>query len=708
MIYMKEKVLEILKTLNNAVTVEELVSKMGEMSVQDIEEVQKILNEMVQKFEIYYTNKGKYILFENCKDIEIGEISVHPKGFGFLLLPGDDVHIERSMLNGAIDGDRVIVEVTERKPKLEGRVIRIVERNLNNLVGEVKYIHGKPFMVLEDKRKLVIELDAKSTRDCVEGTIGVASIIKEVKKNYYLARISDIIGHKDDAGVDILTVAYKHEIYPDFSSKTLKEVENVPTEVKPEELSGRKDLTGMTIFTIDGADTKDIDDAISLERKGDNYLLGVHIADVSHYVKEGTALNEDALARGTSSYLADTVIPMLPHKLSNGICSLNEGAVRLTESCIMEITPKGDIVDFDIFESYIKSSKKMTYANVNEIIMRGIVPEGYEPYAEILKTMNEVAHILKDRQVREGSIDFELDEAKIYCDENGRACDVKRVVREDGEKMIEQFMIAANETVATCIENMDLPFIYRVHDVPSEEKIQDFMKFVSILGYQVNARLKDITPKTMQNILEQLRDKKEYETLSANLLRSMKKAKYQRENVGHFGLASKCYTHFTSPIRRYPDLLVHRLLRRYLFEHNLEDIKDLEPKIDYIAEQSSARELAAIEAEREVDDMKMAEYMEGHIGEEYEGKISGLTNFGMFVELENMVEGLVHISAIGNEYFYYNADIMAIVGETSKKLYRLGDVVKVKVTGASKEEKQVDFEIVGGEEDGDTKPEGEI
>ncbi len=705
---MKERVLTMLKTLNNAVTVEELVSKMGDVSAEDIRNVQTVLNELVQSFEVYYTNKGKYILFENAQDIFVGEISVHPKGFGFLLLPGDDVHIDRNMLNGAIDGDKVIVEVTEKKPKLEGRVLRIVERNLNNLVGEIKFIHGKPFLVLEDKRKLVLEIDAKSARDCVEGTIAVVSIIKEIKKNYYLARVTDVIGHKDDAGVDILTIAYKHEIYPDFSKRTLEEVEKIPSEVAPHELEGRRDLTNKRIFTIDGADTKDIDDAISIERKGENYLLGVHIADVSHYVKEKSALNEDALTRGTSSYLADTVIPMLPHKLSNGICSLNEGVVRLTESCVMEINSKGEIIDFDIFESYIKSSKKMTYAAVNDIVMRNIVPEGYEPFASELKMMNELAHILKDRQVREGSIDFELDEAKIYCDENGRACEVKRIVREDGEKMIEQFMIAANETVATCIKNMDLPFIYRVHDVPSEEKIQDFMKFVSLLGYQVNAKLKDITPKTMQSILEQLKDKKEYETLSSTLLRSMKKAKYQRENIGHFGLASKCYTHFTSPIRRYPDLLVHRLLRRYLFDHDLEDVSFLEPVIDVIAEQSSARELAAIEAEREVDDMKMAEYMEGHIGEEYDGKISGLTNFGMFVELDNLVEGMVHISAIGDEFFHYNADIMAIVGDTSGKMYRLGDSVKVKVVGASKQEKQVDFEIVGGEESGDKKPQGEI
>lgn len=704
---MKDRCLKVLKNLQNAVTTEELCENMGNLRVEEIGEVQKILNEMVQNGEIYFTNKGKYILFENCQDIKIGEIDVNPKGFGFLLLPGDDVHIEKNMLNGAIDGDTVIVEITERKPKLEGRVLRIFKRNLNNLVGEIKYIHGKPFMNLEDKRALIIELDKKSTQDCVEGTIVQAEIIKEVRKNYYLARVSSIIGHKDDAGVDILTVAYKHEIYPDFSKSTLKEIEYIPTEVNQKELEGRTDLTEKIIFTIDGADTKDIDDAINLERIGSNYLLGVHIADVSYYVTEGSALNEDAMNRGTSSYLADTVIPMIPHKLSNGICSLNEGAIRLTESCVMEIDPKGTVVNFDIFPSYIKSKKKMTYDNVNQILLENVVPEGYKEFADILKDMNNLAHILRHRKENEGYIDFNLDEAKIICDEFGRACEIKRRVQKDAEKMIEQFMIIANETVASCIGNMELPFIYRVHDIPSEEKIEDFMKFVSVLGYKVNAKIKNITPKAMQTILEQLKDKKEATALSTLLLRSMKKAKYQRENIGHFGLASKCYTHFTSPIRRYPDLLVHRLLRKYLFNHEIDEkTEELESKIDYIANLSSERELKAIEAEREVDDMKMAEYMEGHIGEEFEGTISGLTNFGIFVELENLIEGLVHISTIGGDYYHYNSDIMAIIGESSKKMFRLGDKLKVKVVRANKQEKQIDFEIVGGEEEnGDQKQE---
>jgi len=707
---MKEKILEKLKKLQNAVTTEELCGSIENITVEEIREVQKILNEMVQNGEIYFTNKEKYILFENCPDIKIGEIDVNPKGFGFLLLPGDDVHIEKMYLNGAIDGDTVIVEIISRHPKLEGRVMRIVKRNLNNLVGAVKYIHGKPFMVLEDKRSLVIELDPKSTKNCVEGTIVLASIIKEKRKNYYLASVDTIIGHKDDAGVDILTIAYKHEIYPDFSEKAMKETEEIPNEVSKEELVGRKDLTDKIIFTIDGKDTKDIDDAISLEKKGENYLLGVHIADVSYYVKENSALNEDALNRGTSSYLADTVIPMLPHKLSNGICSLNEGVIRLTESCVMEIDNKGNIVDYDIFPSYIKSCKKMNYEAVNNIIMRDLVEEDYKPHVEILKDMNNLAHILRKAKVNKGYIDFDLDEAKITCDENGRAVKVERRIREDAEKMIEDFMIAANETVASAIYNIDLPFIYRVHDEPNPEKISEFMKLISLLGYTVHANIKKITPKTMQNILEELREKPEYEMMSSTLLRSMKKAKYQKENIGHFGLASSCYTHFTSPIRRYPDLTVHRLLRKYLFNHEMDTdtIKYLETRLDFIATNSSDRELKAVEAEREVDDMKMAEYMEGHIGEEFEGKISGLTNFGMFIELENLIEGLVHISTLKDDYYVYNTDIMAIVGEQKKKMFRLGDKVKVIVVSANKQKKTIDFELVKDDKNGNNKQKSEI
>lgn len=701
---MKQKILSILKNKMEAITTEELCSLMGNLTVNEIEEVQKILNQMVQDYEIYYTNKGKYILFENCKDLEIGEIDVNPKGFGFLLLPGDDIHIEKMNLNGAIDGDKVIVEITSRSPKLEGRVLRIVERNLNNLVGEVKFIKGVPFLNLEDKRNLKIELDKDSAKNCVDGSIVLADIIREKEKNYYLCRVNTIIGHKNDAHVDILTIAYKHEIYPDFSEKTLKELDEIETEVSKEELTGRVDLTDKMIFTIDGADTKDIDDAISLEMKNGNYLLGVHIADVSHYVTDGSALNEDAFNRGTSSYLADTVIPMIPHKLSNGICSLNEGVIRLTESCQMEIDHKGNIVDYDIFESYIKSNKKMTYDDVNKIIIDNEIPTGYEKYADTLKNMNELAKILMKKMESRGYINFDLDEPKIICDENGRAVDIKRREQKDGEKLIEAFMIAANETVASAIYNMDLPFIYRIHDNPDPKKIEEFLKLLSILGYQHNGNYKEITPIKMQKLLSEMKEKPEYEMLSSKLLRSMKKAKYAAENIGHFGLGSKCYTHFTSPIRRYPDLTVHKLLRTYLFEHKMDTstIEYLSKQLTVIAEQSSDREIKAVEAEREVDDMKMAEYMEGHIGEEYLGKISGLTNFGMFVELDNLVEGLVHISTVKGDYYEYNSDIMAIIGQSTKKMYRLGDKVKIKVVSANKTNKTIDFELVEEKQNGNS------
>jgi len=693
---MKEKLIESLKEETNALTTEEIVSKLN-LTTEEIVEVQKILNDMVQKGEIYYTKKGKYILFENCRDLEIGILDVNKKGFGFLILENeDDIHIDRKYLNGAIDKDKVIVEIISKNPKPEGRVLKIVERDLNNLVGEVYKENNKHFLRLEDKRHITIELDEKTTKDVVEGTIALVKIVKEVKENYYIAIITNIIGHKDDAGVDILTIAYKHEIYPEFSDAAMKQTEEIPNEVEEKDLNGRRDLTGEMIFTIDGDDTKDIDDAISLNMDNGNYVLGVHIADVSHYVTEGSALDESAKAKGTSSYLADTVIPMLPHKLSNGICSLNEGVIRLTQSCVMTINHQGKVIDYDIFPSYIKSRKKMTYNCVNEILMRDTVPEGYEEFKDKLLKMNELAHILRKEKSDRGYIDFGIDEPKLICNEDGRCINVEKRNREDGERLIENFMIAANETVASHISNMDLPSLYRVHDKPDEEKLQNFVKIVSSLGYTLKGKVKAENPKNVQDILTQLKDKPEIDMLSQILLRSMKKAKYQSENIGHFGLGSKAYTHFTSPIRRYPDLTVHRLLRTYLYENKIDNktVEYYENILPGIGQLSSEREVKAVEAEREVDDMKMAEYMEGHILEEFVGRISGLTNFGFFVELDNLVEGLVHLSTLKDDFYAFDRDLMRIIGGNSKKTFRLGDKVKIKVVAASKENKTIDFELI--------------
>ena len=685
----------------------EINDMLGLKTASEYKELQEALDELVREYVVFFTKKEKYILLKNCPGLKVGKLSVNKKGFGFVILDKeDDLYVEASNMNGAIDGDIVLAEKFMSGVRREAKVIRIIKRELDDLVGEIAYNEkGKPILILDDNKKdLTIELTGEKLKDCVEGHKVLVKALKEINKRKYLCEVIKVIGHKNDPGTDILSIAYRHGIYEDFGEEVEKELESIPNQVSEKDLKGRKDLTNEVIFTIDGDDTKDIDDAISIKMKENgNYELGVHIADVSNYVKENTALGDAAYERGTSSYLADTVIPMLPHKLSNGICSLNEGEVRLSMSCVMEINHKGKVVDYDIFPSYIKSRKKMTYKKVNDIIIRDIVAPGYEEFVDDLKLMNELHKILRKEKINRGYINFEIDEAKIIQDENGKAIDVVKRVREEGEMLIEDFMIAANETVAGHIFQMDLPFIYRVHEDPKPEKIEEFMNLVKILGYKLTGNVNSITPKTMDNILSQLKDKKEFEILSALLLRSMRKAEYSKDNLGHFGLASRAYTHFTSPIRRYPDLVVHRLLKKYLVENDMSmtTIQTLDSSLIEIAQHSSERERAAVDAERDVLDMKMAEYMEDHIGEEYEGMINTITNFGFFVELPNLVEGLVHVQSLKGDYFTYVPEILAMIGKSTKKMYRLGDKVNVKCVAASKEASMVDFELVGEKEDGD-------
>ena len=701
---MKEQVLETLKKEYDAKTLLQINDLMGFETSEELKDLQDVLEELVKDYVVYKTKKDKYILLANCPSLKIGKYQANKKGFGFVLLTKeDDLYISGENSNGAIDGDIVLAEVLNKGIKPEGHIIKIIERNLHNLVGEIVSFKKGLGLKLDDERlDLNIKLDKKSLQGCVVGHKVLVKLTKEIGRKKYLGEVIKILGHKDDPGTDILSIAYKYDIEPDFSEETKEELLSLPEEVSPADLIGRRNLTDKMIFTIDGAHTKDIDDAISLEKDGSNYILGVHIADVSNYVKENTGLGNDAYERGTSNYLANTVIPMLPHQLSNGICSLNEGVIRLTMSCVMTINEKGKVIDYDIFESYIKSSKKMTYEAVNDILMRDIIPDGYEPFADTLKEMNILAHILRKEKMGRGYIDFNLDEPEIIQDENGKAIDIVRVVREDGEKMIEDFMIAANETVASHIYNMDLPFIYRVHGAPNSDKIDDFTNLLKALGYTLKTRTLDMTPKTMQNVLKELDDKPEFKILSSLLLRSMRKAEYSKENIGHFGLASKAYTHFTSPIRRFPDLTVHRLLKKYLVEKDfsMSTINYLNNALVSIAEHSSEREVAAQNAERDVDDMKMAEYMESHIGEIYEGVISSVTSFGFFVELPNLIEGLVHVNSLKGDYFNYVPELLSLVGNTTKKTYRIGDKVKVKCVGASKERAMIDFEVV--KEDKDT------
>ena len=698
---MEEAIIEVLKDETKGQTIDEINKKLHYKSIKGINDLQKTLDKMTTEGILHKSKKREYMLMSNTKTLKCGFLRINRSGNGFVdTNDGPDIFVHSEHLNGAINGD--FVEVDYSTHNNEAYVIKILKRDLSNLVGEIVNIKNKlTFKPDDEKLDIIVKLTKESLNQVVEGHKVVIEIIKELGKKSYLGRVSKIIGHKNDPGVDIISIALRHGIEIDFNDATIAELDSIPSEVSVDEKKGRKDLTKEMIFTIDGDDTKDIDDAISVSKNNDNYILGVHIADVSHYVKMGSALYDSAFNRGTSSYLADTVIPMIPHKLSNGICSLNPEVERLTVSCVMTINNNGKVIDYDIFPSVIKSRKQMTYKNVNKILEEDIVPQGYEDYVDTLKLMAELAKILRAEKASRGYIDFGLDEAKIIQDDKGRAIDVVKRERGVGENLIEDFMIAANETVATHVSNMDLPFIYRVHDIPNSEKIEDFKNLIKQMGYQIHTNLNKITPLTMQSILNELRDKKEFNILSDVLLRSMKKAIYSTNNIGHFGLALTNYTHFTSPIRRFPDLTVHRLLRTYFFENrmDLETINYNEKYLIDVASVSSEREVAAQEAERDVLDMKMAEYMEEHVGEEYDGVISGVTNFGMFVQLDNLVEGLVHISTLDG-YYEYIPEILSLVSEN--KRYRLGDSVKVIVVAASKEASTIDFELVG-DNNGDQK-----
>ncbi len=697
---MKEKIIELLKNSDKALSIYEIQDFLKITDVDKIKKLTETLQELEDEIIIYHTNKHKYMLLEDSH-LKKGIMRVNKKGFGFVEVDGmeDDIYISEDNINGAIHGDIVLVELISKKvaKELEGRILRVVKRPVTRYIGEINFRKDNGYVTLDDKKiKIEIEVKKENSMNAVDGHKVVVELGKKINNHKYQGKVVEIIGHKNDPGVDILSIVYKYNINTEFPEDVKEQVKKMPMEVVEKDFKDRKDLRNEEIFTIDGDDTKDIDDAISI-KKLDNghYELGVHIADVSYYVKEGSPLDNEAMERGTSVYLVDRVIPMLPHELSNGICSLNPNVDRLAISCVMEFDGNGKQVKYDIFPSVIKSRIQMTYKKVNDILEKNIVAEGYQDYVKSLQLMKELADILRNMKINRGYIDFEVDEAKILVDENCVPTAVELRNRGTGEMLIEDFMIAANECVATHIYFMNLPFIYRVHDLPKEEKIRSYLSFIGTLGYQIPGDIKDFKPKSMQKLIEYLSDKEEFTILSELLLRSMQKAIYQPENIGHYGLASNCYTHFTSPIRRYPDTTVHRLLRTYLFNKDLsnETLRHWEEKLVYISEHSSSREKASVDCEREVEDMKMAEYMEKHIGEEFEGMISSVTNFGMFVELDNLIEGLVSIKDM-NDFYHYDEERMTLTGERSHIKYTIGERVIVKVVRANKEEKMIDFEIV--------------
>ncbi len=699
---MRDDIINILKNSDRALDIYELHDMLHINTVEEAKELTDELRKLTEEVIVYHSNKDKYMMLEKSH-LRKGVMRTNKKGFGFVEVDNldDDIYVAQDNMNGAIHDDIVLVEITSKMnlDRLEGRVLKVIKRQVQRYIGEITFdAKGKGHIKLDDNKiKLNIEIPKDKSLNAVDGHKVVVELVKKLNNNLkYEGKVVEIIGHKNDPGVDILSIIYKYNINTTFPDDVKEEVANINMEVLPGEYHGRRDLREQMIFTIDGDDTKDIDDAISIEKFANgHYKLGVHIADVSYYVKEGSPLDNEAMERGTSVYLVDRVIPMLPHELSNGICSLNPNVDRLAISCVMEFDSTGKQLDYEIFPSVIKSRIQMTYKKVNSILEKNVVPEGYEPYAETLREMAELAKILRNAKVKRGYINFDIDEAKILVDENCKPTEITVRERGVGENLIEDFMIAANECVATHIYFMNLPFIYRVHEVPKEEKIRSFLAFVSNLGYSIPGDIKDTKPTTMQKILKALEDKPEYKILSSLLLRCMQKAVYKPVNLGHYGLASTCYTHFTSPIRRYPDTTVHRLLRTYLFENKIDNttIRKWEEKLVYIADHSSDRERASVDCEREVEDMKMAEYMENHIGEEFNGMISSVTSFGMFVELDNLVEGLVPLRDMP-DFFVYDEERMTLTGEKSHVKYTIGDKVRVKVVRASKEDKTIDFEVV--------------
>lgn len=687
-------------------TVQELEKAMGIVDSAEFKDFVKALVHMEEKGLVVRTRSNRYGLPEKMNLVR-GKLSGHAKGFAFLLPdePGmDDIFIPPGELNDAMHGDTVLVRITSESSgnRREGTVVRILERGTTEIVGT--YTESKYFdFVIPDDKKFVhdIIIPKEASKGAVEGHKVVVKITSypEWRKSAE-GEVIKILGHKNDPGVDILSVIYKYGLPGPFSEEVLKQADETPDKITEEEIKNRRDLRDQLIITIDGADAKDLDDAVTVTKLDNgNYKLGVHIADVSYYVREGTPIDLEAADRGTSIYLVDRVIPMIPHRLSNGICSLNPHEDRLTLSCEMEIDSKGEVVQHEIFQSVIRSTERMTYSDVNKILVEKDeeLIKKYEKIVPMLELMAELADILRGKRMKRGAIDFDFKEAKILVDEEGKPTDVVIRERSVAERLIEEFMLAANETVAEYFHWLNVPFIYRIHEEPKEEKLQRFFEFITNFGYIVRGKANSVHPRALQTIIEEVQGKPEEMVVSTVMLRSMQQAKYYPESLGHFGLSTDFYTHFTSPIRRYPDLIVHRLIRTYLFEGMMDDetLQKWNEKLPAIAEHSSKMERRAVDAERETEDMKKAEFMEDKIGEEFDGIISSITNFGMFVELPNTIEGLVRVSYMTDDYYHYDDRQYAMIGERTGNVFQIGDEITVRVVEVNKDEHTIDFEIVG-------------
>ena len=588
-----------------------------------------------------------------------------------------------------------------KRPKIK-EDSKIFELEKNTIVGTYQKSRNFGFVVPDDKKLgtdiYIAKKDAMKAKNNQKVVVEITKLPKADKSAE--GKIIEIIGYIDQAGVDMLSLVKEYDLPYEFPEPVIKEAKKISQEIDEKDIVNRKDLRDEEIFTIDGEDAKDLDDAVNVKKlPNGNYILGVHIADVSHYVKEGSFLDKEAIARGTSVYMLDRVIPMLPVELSNGICSLNAGKDRFAISCIMEIDKNGQVVSSDIFKSVINVTERMSYSNVQKILDNSDkeVVARYSKYIEHFKLMEELAHILKKRREKAGSLNLDIPETKVILDERGFAVDITKYELKFANEIIEQFMLTANETVAEKFFWLEAPFIYRVHEAPDMEKVSELNKFLFNLGYRVKCKKEEVHPTAFAEVLNEVKGKPEERVVSTLVLRTLKVARYESENKGHFGIASKYYCHFTSPIRRYPDLFIHRIISRYLKQgYNLDDeeIAKYSSQATKYAEESSEREKIAQKVERESVDIKMAEYMESHIGEEYDGIISSITSFGVFVELENTVEGMIRFDKLGDEYFIYDEDHKTLLGEKTKTMYHIGDKLRIRVIRADKNSRQIDFERV--------------
>ena len=673
-----------------------------QVSPEERDELKQILADLLAEGKLQITKRGKYLKGDGRADGLIGTFISNARGFGFVEIEGSDqdLFIPENGVNGAFHKDKVQVELlkSQQGKRREAKVVRILEHGMTRVVGT--YEKSKNFgFVLPDNEKISSDIFVPVERS--KGAVNGHKVVVELtdygdEKHKPEGKIVEIIGHVNDPGVDIASIVKGFELPVEFEEKVLNQAQRVNKEVSEADRAGRKDLRDVLMVTIDGEDAKDLDDAVNVYRAGENYCLGVHIADVTNYVQESSALDREALKRGTSVYLTDRVIPMLPHALSNGICSLNQGVDRLALSCLMTVNRKGEVLDYEIAESVIHVDRRMTYTAVNRILEdedQETIRE-YEELVPMFHLMKELAEILREKRNKRGSIDFDFPESKIILDNNGVPLEIKPYERNTATRIIEDFMLLANETVAQHFYWLEMPFVYRTHETPDPEKILKLGTFINNFGYNIKVKSGDneIHPKEIQKLLCKIEGTEEEALITRLTLRSMKQAKYTVNNTGHFGLACPCYCHFTSPIRRYPDLQIHRIIKEQLRGRLKEERIDHYNKIlPEVAKHSSEMERRADEAERETDKLKKAQYMESRIGEVFEGVISGITAWGIYVELPNTVEGMIHVSRLAGDFYYYREESYEMAGRDTGRCFKLGQKIKVLVNDVDRMSKSINF-----------------